>query len=376
MKCKKCRKEIPDGSKFCNLCGTPQKSDKMYRRPDGLYEKVKTIDGKRVYFRGKTEKEVERQMLEYTERPKKGEPFATVADLWWEEHSPTLAPNSINNYEPAYNRAVDYFDDEPINNIKASNISKYLQSLPSSFAQKTLLTHLQIVNMICKYAVINDYLDNNPADYIKIPRGRSKTHRRPPTQSEIDIIKSNTGIPFGLYAYLLICTGCRRGEALALQQKDIDRSKNVISISKSVYYLSNQPNIKQPKTDSGIRNVILLDVLKQLLPEGSPDDYIFGGERPMTHSAFRCAWNQYQKKTGLVELTPHMVRHGYATILHEANIDIKDAQELLGHANIATTMDIYTHITQKRREKTAQKLKEYAENTQDGLIVTVNAENE
>ena len=59
--CKKCKKEIPDGAMYCPWCGAPQKRNpkkKMYQRPDGLYEQVKTIDGKRVAFRGKTEKEV------------------------------------------------------------------------------------------------------------------------------------------------------------------------------------------------------------------------------------------------------------------------------------------------------------------------------
>lgn len=51
----KCRKQIPDGSKFCNHCGAPQIIKKLYRRPDGLYEKSMTVNGRRKVFRGKTE---------------------------------------------------------------------------------------------------------------------------------------------------------------------------------------------------------------------------------------------------------------------------------------------------------------------------------
>ena len=50
---------------------------------------------------------------------------------------------------------------------------------------------------------------------------------------------------------------------------------------------------------------------------------------------------------------------GFATILYEADVPDKDAQELLGHASITTTRDIYTHIRQSRREETAKKLNEY-----------------
>ena len=66
MKCKKCRKDIPDGSKFCNHCGAPVEArKKLYRRPDGLYEKIMIIDGKRVAFRAKKEAEVYKKIREY-----------------------------------------------------------------------------------------------------------------------------------------------------------------------------------------------------------------------------------------------------------------------------------------------------------------------
>lgn len=365
MKCKKCRKVIPDDSKFCCYCGTPQAAKpKMYRRPDGLYEKVITVKGNRIYFRGKTEKEVERKMLEYQKKIEQGESFSAIAEAWFEEHSATLKPSSLNNYTPAVKRAVDFFGSTPITEIKASDVSRYLMSLPQSFAQKTMLTHLQIVNMICKYSVVNGAIETNPAEYVQIPRGRKKTRRRPSTPDEVAIIKANVDKPFGLYAFILLCTGCRRGEALALQYRDIDYVRNVIHITKSISYKSNFPNVTSTKTDNSERSVVLLDQLRDKIPSGKPDDFIFGGKEPMKLSQFKCAWKHYKDAAGLTDLTPHMVRHGYASILHEAGIDAKDAQELLGHANISTTMDIYTHITEKQRAETARKLNLYANNTQ------------
>lgn len=131
MKCKKCRKVIPDDSKFCCYCGAPQAAKpKMYRRSDGLFEKIVTVDGKRIYFHGKTEKEVERKILEYNERRETGEPFSAVAEEWKEEHFPKLSPNSLSNYTPAFNRAVDYFADTPIAQIKPPDIQKFLAAQP------------------------------------------------------------------------------------------------------------------------------------------------------------------------------------------------------------------------------------------------------
>ena len=118
--------------------------------------------------------------------------------------------------------------------------------------------------------------------------------------------------------------------------------------------INNRPMIKQPKTAAGCREIVLLDVLAEKLPKGKPDDLLFPNEKGelMGNMQFQRKWEKYCKETGL-KITPHQLRHAYATILFDAGIDDKDAQELLGHANLSTTRDIYTHITQSRKEKTA-----------------------
>ena len=98
MKCKKCRKTIPDGSKFCNHCGAPiSAKKKLYRRPDGLYEKIMMIDGKRVAFRAQKEVDVFKKIREYENnraiKEKHGELFSVVAEMWKSEHWETLPPS-------------------------------------------------------------------------------------------------------------------------------------------------------------------------------------------------------------------------------------------------------------------------------------------
>ena len=58
-------------------------------------------------------------------------------------------------------------------------------------------------------------------------------------------------------------------------------------------------------------------------------------------------------------MTAHQLRHGYATILHDAGIDVKDAQYLLGHSSVSMTQDIYTHIRQSRIVEAGKKLNDY-----------------
>ena len=363
MKCKKCRKVIPDGSKYCNWCGVEQAKKSMYKRPDGLYEKSVMYHGKRVVFRGKSKKEIEKKMLEYNAEQQRGLPFNRVADLWEVEHYQGLAFNTVKGYKPAVAMAVEYFGTKPIKQIETLDIKRYIATFPSTWAQKTYKNHILVINLIFKFAVLSGFTDKNPCEYITPPKGLKSGHRRTLTEQEIEIIKNNTDKPFGLFALFLLYTGCRRGEALAVQWKDIDFKNKLIHITKSVYHDGNTPKIKTPKTESGNRNIILLDVLSSELRKikgKKANDYLFDDNGKLySNSRARDAWWNYRDEVGLSDVTPHMVRHGYATILHEAGIDPKDAQAMLGHANIQTTLDVYTHITEKQLAVTADRLNTY-----------------
>lgn len=326
-------------------------------------EKAVTIGGKKVHFYGKTTAEINRKITEYKDKAESGELFSVVADRWKEEHFPTLATNTLKGYIPAHRRAVEHFGNDDIKSITPADVKQYLSGFPKSWAQKTYRNYYLVLRQIFDYAAANEYIGINPAEYIQIPKGLRKTHRRAPTPEEIEAIKNGLSLSFGLFPFFLLYTGCRLGEALAIQFRDIDRKNKVIHITKSVYFVSNQPEIKRPKTEKGIRDVILLDVLANVIPNGKPDDYLFGGEELLTQSKYRHLMKSYVSAASIPDITPHILRHGYATILHEAGIDPKEAQKLLGHAQLSTTMDTYTHITNQLMKKAEKKLNEFVKSS-------------
>ena len=110
----------------------------------------------------------------------------------------------------------------------------------------------------------------------------------------------------------------------------------------------------------------MLDIVARLIPKGKPFEYIFSNStEPLTLKEFKVRWANFQKEAGITA-TPHQFRHTFASIMHEAGISPKDAQGILGHAQIATTMDIYTHFSNQRNKKAATVLNKYTDSTQTG----------
>ena len=100
----------------------------------------------------------------------------------------------------------------------------------------------------------------------------------------------------------------------------------------------------------------LVDKLLEKITPGT--GLVFPGDSGyMTNGMFERHWRHYTKASG-VACTPHQLRHAYATMLYEAGdkVSMEDAQYLLGHAQIQTTKDIYTHIRDAKVEKIKQSM--------------------
>lgn len=341
----------------------------MKKRKDGRYQRLFTINGKRICFYSsedtekKAMRDIEKQMLRYKEKEECGKLFEEVAEEWEEEHFRNIEYTTSQRYKTYKNSICDEFMGRYIKDIQAIEIDMFLQRMAKrNYSSKTIKDQLSVIKMIFRHAVINKYVDEDPSFYIKAVKGKQTEERLPLTTDEVNIVANSIDCTFGFLAYFLLYTGLRKGEALALQFKDIDFENNFINITKSVYFYSNKPIIKPPKTRAGERKVVLLDCVKKKLcsmPHTNENDYIFNIDGEIINkSNFTRRWKKYQEETGL-KITAHQLRHTFATILYEANIQAKDAQILMGHSDIKVTQNIYTHIRSSQMAQTANRLNQY-----------------
>lgn len=372
---------------------------KITLRKDGRYQAVLHEDerGNRlenpVYFYDRDPKQLELKVRQFRVERKRGRLFSEVRDAWEDEHFKNLAHNTLVCYSPALKRASENFDERPIKEITPLEIERTVRLMANQgYAHQTCKVYLSVMRQICDYAVLHGDIDINPCEAIKLPRGLKKTRRLPPSDELIETIKEHVDDDFGLYLYFLLYSGLRRGEALAIRiETDLDFENKLIHVRHAVYYIGDRPYLKETKTEAGTRDVVMLDKLyEKLIPYKGKTGYLFGGAKLMTLKAFNKAFDRYALGAGLAEtetvtrirkrrgkteeyqkkyvrhkVTSHQLRHAYATTLYEAGIDVKDAQRLLGHSKEDVTRDVYTHIRERQKQKTADRLNHFLSGEQD-----------
>ena len=289
--------------------------------------------------------------------------FTRVSEEWEEAHFKEIAYGTQISYTPALRRAREYFGDAALDEITPQDIKRLLDALAvQKFSAKTVKTQKVVIGLVYKFAVIQGYTKTNPAEYVTLPKHLKTEQRMPPEKETVEIIKNSVSAPFGLFAYFILYTGCRRGEALAMRWADIDFENNLVYVRQNIVFMNNKAVVcDHPKTKAGVRSIPLLSPLRTVLLEQPKEaTYIFANENgiPLTETQYNHRLNAYKKATGAV-FTPHQLRHEFATVLYEAGVDEGVAQTIMGHADIRTTQNIYTHIRQSKIQSAAALLEKY-----------------
>ena len=278
---------------------------------------------------------------------------------------------------------------------------------PGTLSQSTVKRRAAVLSAMLSKAVQWDLIERNPMDSVQIKKNTCQSNTLPEesvkcfTQEQAEIFLSildkpllydygnqtrrnssgkicqiqpyqadrNIKLQLKLFLYLATFTGCRRGELIALTWSDLDFDDNTINICKSVCRVKGKTIIKTPKTSKSCRAITVppavMDVARLWKREqatyrlsiGSQwigDDHIFiqwnGALMCLDtpYQAFHRIINNYNaqqtdesKKLPLIPL--HGLRHTAATLLIGHQVNIRTVSDRLGHANVSTTLNIYSH---------------------------------
>lgn len=338
-------------------------------RKDGRYQATyHDADGKLCYVYDRDPGRLH-ERLEEIKKPRTVT-FKDAAGAWEKEYRESCNPRTWNNYRPHYESIVEKHGDRPVADIQGVDIVQDLQRAKAQGYSRTIVNSRRtIYNNILNFSVAQGWIPYNVATGIKLPKGLPSTKRFAPSDEIINTIIQNYKQPFGMFAFLCLCTGLRKGEALALLRSDIQDGE--ISVTKSLTFADGtRAKVKEPKSEAGKRTVPILSILRDPLDEyvgtlggeilfpnrsynGSP------GNTYMTQSNYDTAWANYCKAVGIEGLTAHQLRHGTATLLFEAGVDVYTARKILGHAKVTTTMEIYTELREQKEKQSVNKLNRY-----------------
>lgn len=374
---------------------------KYKKRPDGRYATSAIIGydengkPKRKTIYGRTIMELDKKVADFKSLQNKGivinDGGMTIqqwSEKWLELYKADKAYNTYQMYRRTVdNHIIPALGNVRLNALKKHHIQELLNNIVQSGHQRTAELVRLTMQQIIKQAIIEEYIYKDVTVGLSLPK-KQKPEKRALSDAEKALIqKAELNQKERTFIDLLYYTGIRRGEALALMASDIDFVNKKIIINKNLVMKDNISEIKQsPKTEAGNREVPMPDKLLASLKDYMTSInslYLFTMQNKnlMTSSSFRRFWDNILDKINIAaggekykrkdlqtdkektplqlianDITPHMLRHTYATNLYYAGIDIKTAQYLLGHSSIQMTMDIYTHLDNSKISNSADKL--------------------
>lgn len=271
-----------------------------------------------------------------------------------------LADNTIEAYNNDLNQFIDYIKlkKTSITNVDTSFILDYLTYLQSDFSCKsiTLARKTASIRGFFTYLAAEDFVNKNPCDILD----NAKTDYNLPhvlSIEEVDKLVSQpdlrkkTGYRDWAMLEVLYATGLRVSELVGLSLGDVDSLGFVRCIGKGN---------KERIVPIGSRALNAVDMYlkhgRSKLVKSRTEQALFvnfRGQR-LTRQGFWKILKAYGKQCGLkTEITPHVLRHSFATHLLANGADLRSVQEMLGHADISTTQ-IYTHLTREHLRKIYQ----------------------
>lgn len=254
-----------------------------------------------------------------------------------------------------------------MDDIREEDVQQFVfDKLNSGRSHKTVKDMLIVLKMVLKYAAKHEYMPYRQIE-VRFPTERERSELpvlcRTDQKRVMKYMTDNFSFR-NLGVYICLSAGLRIGELCALKWENLDVSRGVIVVDKTIqriYFINGGERhtglmIDTPKSSNSIREIPmtkeLLRMVKPMRKVVNPSYYVLTNRsRPTEPRTYRNYYNKLMAKIGLPPLKFHGLRHSFATRCIEGRCDYKTVSVLLGHSNISTTLNLYVHpdIDQKKR---------------------------
>jgi len=262
-----------------------------------------------------------------------------------------LAANSLNSYHLDLKRLSENID-KPVTEIQAPDLSRYVESLYGArMSARSIARHITTLRNFYRFLIHEGQLLEDPTEFLNQPR-QWTTLPKYLNRDEIEgliaapLVEKPTGLRDRAMLELLYATGLRVSELCGLTLPAVERDMGVLRVTGKG---NKQRMVPFGQAAGQALDHYLGDARPRLL-KGRASRYLFVTARggSMTRQAFWKLLRGYGLKAGISRsLTPHVIRHSFATHLVEGGADLRSVQIMLGHADISTTQ-VYTHVAQRR----------------------------
>lgn len=296
-------------------------------------------------------------------------PFGDWMEHWYETHSrPAARPGTRRIYEGYLRLYIrPGLGHIPLNRLTAKDMQQFFVWLKTEGRAdqsdgETGLADSQLRNIhsLCwralEKAVSGNLIPQNPASGCKLPparKGEMNLLSREAMQKLLIQAKEEKYYELFLLEF---ATGLRLGELTVLQWEDLNLTTGELRISKQAVVIGSEVVVTEPKTKAAVRTLLLppkvLEVFREyrkrnvsrwLFPSPKKED------SPLLPSVVRQRLHRLLDHAGCERMRFHDLRHTFATLALESGKDVKTLSAMLGHVSAATTLDIYTHITDDMR---------------------------
>jgi integrase/recombinase XerD len=269
------------------------------------------------------------------------------------------SPHTVDGYRRDISRFVAFQPKTSIKSITPSDIREYLLSLHNKgLSSRSIARFLSSLKSFFKYLVEEDLIKENPVETLETP----KIWRKLPHTISLNEVESILNQPdaetlLGLrdkaMLEVLYATGVRVSELISLELNDLNLEVGYI---RSYGKGGKERVIPLGEVAQSWLRVYLEQSRPRLVKNKSlPALFISRRKMPMTRQAFWKTLKQYVLKANIsVSVSPHTLRHAFATHLLERGADLRSVQQMLGHSDISTTQ-IYTHVVQERMREVFDK---------------------